>query len=500
MKKLILVIWISLLLAGCDNLNNQMTQVNTSGEVAEINQSNEQVNDQNNEADDQVEEESQETVDDLEELAEDIIVFDNDKSKDDYLNELSQLEITLNHDSGRNYLLIFDENKIMVGEVEGEIFSVEFWDTAVIDLEEKSILLHIYEEVQIDEDTLEESTISLDYYSKLMFDGPSLNYYHSINTQDEYLSTWNMSEIEVETVNEIGKIFIYGETHGRQPILDKEFELWKAYYTEKHMRHLFVELSYPKAQLLNLWMSGDESVSLDDLITTAYNPEAIKNYYRKIKEECPETVFHGFDIGKGYTLHGVNYRKYLEENNLEDTQEYALNEIALAQEKQYKGTHDASYREQMIVENFINAFNRLGDEDVMATIGYGHLLLEPLTLDGITFDTMGKQLSDIYQERIQLESLKYVLLDAMLTEPLSVEEKIIGGKTYQAEYYGKDIYTNSDVIEAYEFWKLVDAYDDFKDNELTGDIFDTYTYPMLIEEHQVYLIVGLLSDKTEMTY
>jgi PBP1b-binding outer membrane lipoprotein LpoB len=37
-----------------------------------------------------------------------------------------------------------------------------------------------------------------------------------------------------------GQIYLYGEQHGVEKILDKELELWCDYYNKKNMRHLFI--------------------------------------------------------------------------------------------------------------------------------------------------------------------------------------------------------------------------------------------------------------------
>ena len=37
------------------------------------------------------------------------------------------------------------------------------------------------------------------------------------------------------------------------------------------------------------------------------------DFYRTVKEGCPETVFHGTDVGHQYDSTGARYRDYLEE-------------------------------------------------------------------------------------------------------------------------------------------------------------------------------------------
>ena len=63
------------------------------------------------------------------------------------------------------------------------------------------------------------------------------------------------------------------------------------------MRHLFVELSHYTAQWLNLWMDAEDDEILEQLhqdweSTLSSGAETL-DFYRTIKEQCPETVFHG---------------------------------------------------------------------------------------------------------------------------------------------------------------------------------------------------------------
>ena len=58
------------------------------------------------------------------------------------------------------------------------------------------------------------------------------------------------------------QIYLYGEEHSQQRILDEELEIWGGYYA-RGMRDLFVEFPYFDAQFLNLWMKADD----DELLT-----------------------------------------------------------------------------------------------------------------------------------------------------------------------------------------------------------------------------------------
>ena len=45
-----------------------------------------------------------------------------------------------------------------------------------------------------------------------------------------------------------GQIYLYGESHGVERILNKELERWQGYYNDDGMRHLFVEYPYYTAE------------------------------------------------------------------------------------------------------------------------------------------------------------------------------------------------------------------------------------------------------------
>ena len=52
------------------------------------------------------------------------------------------------------------------------------------------------------------------------------------------------------------RLYLYGEFHANDELLQRELALWKGYYAGG-MRDLFVELPYYTAQYLNRWMQAD---------------------------------------------------------------------------------------------------------------------------------------------------------------------------------------------------------------------------------------------------
>ncbi|MCL6604668.1 MAG: hypothetical protein K6T94_17535 [Paenibacillus sp.] len=146
-----------------------------------------------------------------------------------------------------------------------------------------------------------------------------------------------------------GNIYLYGETHGEAKIIDKEFELWSEYYHNEGMRHLFVEMPYFTAEYLNLWMQSDNDDILEEIYedwegTTSHNTYT-RAFYKKIKGECPETIFHGTDIGHQYDTTGSHFLSYLAANDRTGTEEYTLTIEAIQQGRFYYSKDDDVYRE-----------------------------------------------------------------------------------------------------------------------------------------------------------
>ena len=77
------------------------------------------------------------------------------------------------------------------------------------------------------------------------------------------------------------QIYLYGEEHSQQRILDEELEIWGGYYA-RGMRDLFVEFPYFDAQFLNLWMKADDdellNLQFQDWQGTQGGTEVMKNF------------------------------------------------------------------------------------------------------------------------------------------------------------------------------------------------------------------------------
>lgn len=220
-----------------------------------------------------------------------------------------------------------------------------------------------------------------------------------------------------------GQIYLYGEYHSDPAILSEEFELWNNYYHEKGMRYLFVEYPFFTSEFLNLWMKSDNDELLDWLWNefamggAAAADENNKDFYKKIKETCPETVFVGTDVGHGYETIGKQYLTYLIEQGRKNSFNYrraqeVMNQGEIFVEKELnEGMRESrTYRETKMVENFIWSVHQIGCEDIMGIYGSAHVITDEEEDDPFIsylrdVPTMATQLIQKYGNKIQREDL-----------------------------------------------------------------------------------------------
>lgn len=292
-----------------------------------------------------------------------------------------------------------------------------------------------------------------------------------------------------------GSIYLYGEAHGNDKIMDKEYELWSEHYHNEGMRHLFVELSYFTAEYLNLWMHSDNDELLEQIYEdwegTAVHSPYTKAFYQKIKSECPETVFHGTDIGHQYDSTGTRFLSYLEANDLIGSEKYILTKAAIQQGRLFYSKDDGVYRENMMTANFIREFEKLGSESVMGIYGSAHTELDGMDYSTQSIPCMANQLQKHYGGNLHSEDLGWIAKDI---EPTRVDSITLQGKKYAASYFGKQDMSGFQDYAYREFWRLEDAYEDVKDLPQVGSILTYEQYPMLIETGQVFAISFTKTD------
>lgn len=315
-------------------------------------------------------------------------------------------------------------------------------------------------------------------------------------------STPTQSEISTPPVRSQGQIFLYGEQHGVEEILNQEFELWQDGYNNENMRHLFVELPYYTAEFLNKWMQADSDDILNEIYedwngSASYDPK-VKEFYERIKSECPETIFHGTDVGHQYETTGERYLKVLKDEHLEDSPQYLLAQDAISQGEYFYEHSDYVYRENKMVENFAREFDRLNGENIMGIYGAAHTGLDAMEYTTGSIPCMANQLKDHYGDLIHSEDLSDSTgdpTDALdITEfegdmePIRMDTIEVQGKKYEAANFGRQDITWASDYAYREFWRLEDAYDDFKDYPKTGEILSCGNYPMQVKTGQVFVI------------
>ncbi len=295
-----------------------------------------------------------------------------------------------------------------------------------------------------------------------------------------------------------GKIYLYGENHSVDTVMEMELDLWSDYYHNDGMRHLFIEDCYFTAAYLNLWMQSDNDDILNALYddwegTVSHTPLTLE-FYKRIKAECPETVFHGTDVGHQYKTIGKRFLEYLEETGQKDTELYKLSQENMEQGRYYyehlgdPAKKDNVYRENKMAENFIREFDSLnGKEDIMGIYGDAHTWTDAMDWATQTVPSMGNQLYQKYDDKLTAEDLK--------ADPIRTDTLTVAGKEYTASYFGRADRPNQSGSPTLEYWRLEDAYEDFQNKFLVGGgSSPCNNFPMKIEEGQVLLVRWTTED------
>ncbi len=300
----------------------------------------------------------------------------------------------------------------------------------------------------------------------------------------------DISKDNTDTLKQ-GQIFLYGELHAQDNMLKKELEIWGEYYADG-MRDLFIEYPCFTAEFLNMWMQSEDNDIFEKLYAdwegiVDHCPE-VRAFYMSIKENYPDTVFHGTDVGHHFET-GERYLEHLRVNGEEDSEKYKLASESLEHGKIFHEYSDSIYRENMMTKNFIREFEALNGTSIMGIYGGAHTQLDGKEYQTKAVPCMASQLKERYGEAVHSEDM------SSLTEPLKTESIQIGNKEYEAAYYGQSYMEPVNPECKYiRFWRLEDAYEDMKERPVTGDIISYVSYPMEIAEKQVFLVEFIKSD------
>src|SRR5699024_7488330 len=111
----------------------------------------------------------------------------------------------------------------------------------------------------------------------------------------------------------------------------------------------------------------------EDLEGTLMHDQKIWDFYKSIKEQYPETVFHGFDVGHQYNTTGTRYLIGLALTGQMGSADWDEAQRVIEQGKQYYKTGDGAYRENCMAENLARAFEALPmGASVMVITGSAH--------------------------------------------------------------------------------------------------------------------------------
>ena len=305
------------------------------------------------------------------------------------------------------------------------------------------------------------------------------------------------ASIETNTEKSTGQIFLYGEHHGSIRQQDKQLEIWRDYYHNRNMRHMFIEFGFFVAEYLNVWMQSDN----DDILYEFYNDWAADvpwirtnlAFFRTIKCEFPETVFHGIDIGFSYWSAGARFLQHLKDNDMQGTERYLLTLKAIEQGKHHEQSGFCHiFRVTSMAENFIREFDRLGNQSVMGIFGNAHVILGYRALGLPDIPTLADRLRERYGDSsVHTTDVPQLI---MQTDPIRVDIIYINDVNYEASYFGThlEMYRN---IVAESFWRLENAYDDFSSRPTYNGWWRSFdTHPMVVEINQVIMVDTTFAD------
>ena len=294
-----------------------------------------------------------------------------------------------------------------------------------------------------------------------------------------------------------GRIYLYGETHADPACLEQELAAWDGYYHELGMRDLLIEVPSYTAQFMNLWMKAEDDAILSRLFEdwegTAMHDQGVWDFYKSIKEQCPETVFHGFDVGHQYNTTGTRYLIGLALTGQMGSADWDETQQTIEQGKQYYQTGDDVYRENIMAENLARIFESLPmGASVMVITGSAHSNLYAMDYNTGTVPCMAGQLRQQYGAALQARNLSDGINYTRAGDTQLVR---LAGTDYTAVCLGEqDLSSRLPGYQSRTFWLVEGAYEAACALPATGEFlpYDNYLNP--VEEGQVYRVDYLLAD------
>ena len=146
-----------------------------------------------------------------------------------------------------------------------------------------------------------------------------------------------------------------------------------------------------------------------------------------------------------------------------------------------------------MAENFRRSYQELEAvrrTDIMGIYGSTHIVESEYRNSDFR---MAKQLSENYGEHLHTKDLTQ--------EPERIDALEVNGKTYTASYFGEQDISMVKGYKIRKFWRLEDAYEDFKELPTPREILPADNYPVKIQAGQVFAVEYLMSDgSTEWKY
>ncbi|MCL2411225.1 MAG: hypothetical protein FWC97_06230, partial [Treponema sp.] len=150
-----------------------------------------------------------------------------------------------------------------------------------------------------------------------------------------------------------------------------------------------------------------------------------------------------------------------------------------------RSNFDFEHRVTKMTENFIREFDQLVDQNIMGIFGAAHTTFGFYEVQGFPdIPTMAERLRERYGDSLHTTDLT---LFGLGNNPIRVDIITINGVDYEASYFGTDLEAFRDVVSR-SFWRLENAYDDFRNKPANGDNLPFSNYPMAIELYQVFLV------------
>jgi len=254
------------------------------------------------------------------------------------------------------------------------------------------------------------------------------------------------------------------------------------------------------AEVLNMWMRSDNDDIFYELFegwtgSIAHSPLFFE-FFMTIKREFPETIFHGIDVADWQYPAGRRFLQYLGDNNKQETEQYLLTLESIEQgEQHYQSNFNQEFRVTKMAENFIRTFDGLAGQNVMGIFGSAHtafgfygVLGHPDT------PTMAERLRVRYGDSVHTEDLTWLALEGLPwfgleinPMPISVDIITVNGLDYEASYFGTDLTEFRGVVSR-SFWRLENAFNDFRNKPTNGDMLPFENYPMMIEINQIFIV------------